>query len=42
MEDGQQTVDMTLIFQKSDGEWKLYRVSSLYRDSYKSIEEATA
>ncbi len=42
VEDGQQTVDMTLIFQKSDGEWKLYRVSSLYRDSYKSIEEATA
>lgn len=41
VEDGRQTVDMTLIFQKSEGKWKLYRLSSLYRDSYKSIEEAT-
>lgn len=40
VQDGRQTVYMTLIFQKSEGDWKLYRVSGLSRDSYDSIREA--
>ena len=40
VQDGKQTVYMTLIFQKSEGDWKLYRVSGLSRDSYDSIREA--
>ncbi len=42
VEGGEQTVGMTLLFQKSGGEWKLYRVSNIYRDSYDSVEEASA
>ena len=40
VEGGEQTVGMTLLFQKSGGEWQLYRLSSIYRDYYDSVEEA--
>lgn len=40
VEDGRQTVTLSLTFKKVDGEWKIYRISSLYRDSYDSVQKA--
>ena len=40
VEDGRQTVTLSLTFTKVDGEWKIYRISSLYRDSYDSGQKA--
>lgn len=40
VEDGRQTVILSLTFKKVDGEWKIYRISSLYRDSYDSVQKA--
>lgn len=40
VEDGRQTVTLSLTFKRVDGEWKIYRISSLYRDSYDSVQKA--
>lgn len=38
VKDGSQTVTLTLTFKRMDGEWKVYRIGSLYRDSYESVQ----
>lgn len=40
VEGGRQTVNLDLTFKKVDGEWKIYRIGGLYRDSYESVQNA--
>lgn len=40
VEDGRQTVSLSLTFKRVDGEWKIYRIGGLYRDSYESVQNA--